>query len=181
LRRRRPVGGNAIGEHGVEVKRGADRLGRVRAVAGHHDDPRHARGAKSLDGPRRLAPELVRKQQTGDRAPVNGNEDAEGGTPRCPPQRAQRPLFRLRRAINKLMRPDANLSPLDDAFETGSHGLADLCGNLQREPFSKRRGDNGARHDMVRGLLERGGKPQGFIGVLARSGLDRDQPRSADS
>ena len=36
------VGRHAVGEHRVEVERGADGLGRVGAVAGDHDDARHA-------------------------------------------------------------------------------------------------------------------------------------------
>ena len=70
------VGGDSIGEHGVEVESRADRLGRVGAIARHHDDPRHARGAQGLNRARRFAPQLVREQQGGDRPSVHGYEDA---------------------------------------------------------------------------------------------------------
>src|SRR5579875_4075190 len=36
---------HAIGENRVEIERGADCLGRIGAIARHHDDPRHSRGS----------------------------------------------------------------------------------------------------------------------------------------
>jgi hypothetical protein len=174
------VGRNPIREDGVEAERGANRLGRVGPVARHHDDPRHACGAQSLDSPRGLTPQLVRKQQSRNHAPFNGNENAEGGSPGGPSKRPKRPLFRPPSTMDKLMRTGANLSPVDNSLKPGAHCLTHLCRDLQREAPSQRGRHNGSRRDVLRSLLERGRKPQRFIGVFAGCGLDGDQPRSAD-
>ena len=44
--RRDLVGRIALGQHGIKVEGGADRLRRLRPVAGDHDDPRHPQGAQ---------------------------------------------------------------------------------------------------------------------------------------
>jgi hypothetical protein len=56
------VGGNAIGQHGVEIERGADRLRGGGAVAGDHDDARNACLAQHADGMRRVGAQLVGEQ-----------------------------------------------------------------------------------------------------------------------
>jgi hypothetical protein len=68
----------------------------------------------------------------------------------------------------------------DHALEPGSHGLEDLFRDLQGKALTTRGGDDGRRHDMLRGLLERGREPERFNRVFAGSGLNGDQSGSTD-
>ena len=82
------VGGNAVGQHGVEIERGADRVRGGGTVAGDHDDTRNARLAQQADGARRVGAKLVGEQQGADRSSLDRYEDDERrsprGAPHCP-------------------------------------------------------------------------------------------------
>ena len=68
------VGGNAFGEHAVEIERGADRLRGGGAVAGDHHDAGDAGLAQQADRPRRVGAELVGQQQCADRPAFDRDE-----------------------------------------------------------------------------------------------------------
>ena len=75
------VGGNAFGEHAIEVERGADRLGGGGAVAGDHQDAGDAGLAQQADRPRRVGAEFVGQQQCADRSPFDRDEYDQGRPP----------------------------------------------------------------------------------------------------
>ena len=75
------VGGNAFGEHAVEIERGADRLRGGGAVAGDHQDAGDAGLAQQADRPRRVGAEFVGQQQCADRPSVDRDEYDQGRSP----------------------------------------------------------------------------------------------------
>jgi hypothetical protein len=75
------VGGNAFGEHAVEIERGADRLRRGGAVAGDHQDAGDAGLAQQADRPRRVGAEFVGQQQCAGRPSVHRDEYDQGRSP----------------------------------------------------------------------------------------------------
>ena len=86
------VGGNAIGQHGIEIERGADRLRGGGAVAGDHDDAGNAGLAQHADGMRRVGAQLVGEQQRADRPPLDGDEHDQRRPPRGAPYRPPGPF-----------------------------------------------------------------------------------------
>ena len=87
------VGGNAVGEHGIEIQRGAHRLRRIRTVARDHDDAANARSAQQADGVRRFGAQFVGKQERPDRPLLHGDEDDQRRSPRGAAYRPQRPFI----------------------------------------------------------------------------------------
>ena len=59
--------------------------------------------------------------------------------------------------------------------------LAHVCrASASVRPLRARGRDDRGRHDVVRGLLERGRQPQHLVGALAGRRLDGDEARAAD-
>ena len=75
------VGRHAIGEHRINVERGADGLCGIEPIAGDHHDTCGTGGAKCLHGAGGFAPELVAEKEGTDGPALDGDEDAKGGSP----------------------------------------------------------------------------------------------------
>ena len=91
----------ALGQDPVDPERGADRLGHVRVVAGHHHDPSDAGTAKRPDHARRVgADRIVDHQRAGDlavdrrrtrtRSPRASSADGRRGRARATARRRRR-------------------------------------------------------------------------------------------
>ena len=148
------VGGNPVGEHGIEIQRRADGFRGIGAVAGHHDDPRHPGRSQGLHGARRLAPQFIAKQQGADRAAVHGDEHAQGRPPRRAPQRTHRPVLRLARAVHQLMRADPDRAAVDLSLQARSQRLAHQGRNRELKALAQGRLDDGGGDDVMGRLLQ---------------------------
>ena len=87
------VGGHAVGEHGIEVERGADGLRGGGTVAGDHDDARDAAPRAAC----RIACGVSArsssaKQQRADRPALDRDKDDQRRPPRGAADGARRPI-----------------------------------------------------------------------------------------
>ena len=122
------VGGNAVGQDGIEIERGADRLRRRGAIAGHHDDPGDAGRAQHADGVRRLAAQFVGEQQRPDRPALDGDEDDQRRAPGGAPHGARRPFVGRPAGEDHVARAGAHALAVDDAVQARAHRFAHLRG-----------------------------------------------------
>ena len=124
------VGRNPVGEHRIEIERGAYRFCGVCAVTGHHINARNPGGAKRLNGAGSFLAQLVGQQQCSDYAAIDGNKDAQRGPPGCSPQRAHGPIVRLMGTKDQLMRAHSDTAACDQTLKTRTHDLVHLIWHL---------------------------------------------------
>ena len=86
------VGRNTVGQHGVEIERGADRLRGGGAVASDHHDTGDTGFTQHANGARRVGAQFVGEQQCADRSFLDGDEDDERRSPRGASDRPQSPF-----------------------------------------------------------------------------------------
>ena len=174
------VGRHAIGEHRIDVERGADGLCSIEPIAGHHHDTGGTGGAKCLHGAGSFAPELVAEKEGTDGPALDGDDDAKGGSPGGAAQRTPSPALRGPRPVDQLVGTDPDISSGDAALQTGAHSLSHVRRSFEAEAPCHGRLDNGPCYNVVRRLLEGCGEAQDLLGGLPWRGLNGDQARAAN-
>ena len=174
------VGGHPVGQHRIEIERGADRVRRGGAVAGDHDHARDAGLAQQPDRPRRVGAKFVGEQQGTDRPSLDRDEDDQRRAPRGTADRPRGPFARAGAAIDHVARAGGDLPPVDHALQSRAHGFAHLLGHPEAKAALDPSLDDGGGEYMMGGLLQRGTQHQHFFRQLARRDLDRKQPCAAD-
>jgi hypothetical protein len=91
---------HAVGEHGVEVERGTDGLGRGGVIAGDHDDACDARRPQHSDRMRRFRAQFVGQEQRTDGAALDRDEHHQRRPPRGAANDAQRPFLRFAMGVD---------------------------------------------------------------------------------
>ena len=174
------VGGHPVGQHRIEIERGADRMRGGGAVAGDHDHARNAGVAQQPDRPRRVGAKLVGQQQGADRPPLDRDEDDQRRPPRTTADRPRGPFARAGAAIDHVARAGGHLPPVDHALQSRTDGFPYLLGHPESQAALDPGLDDGGGEHVMRGLLQRGTQHQHFLRRLSRRDLDRKQPRAAD-
>ena len=71
------LGRRPVGQDGIEIEGGADRLRSFGAVARHHDHSRDACGSKRLKGARCLSTKLISQKKRTQEPVLPGDKDAK--------------------------------------------------------------------------------------------------------
>lgn len=136
---------HAVGEHSIEVERGADGLRGGGVIAGDHDDACDARRPQHADRMRCFGAQFVGQEQRPDGAALDRDEHHQGRPPGGAADDAQCPIFRLAMGINQIARTGADVLAIDDAVNTRSHGLVHVARQRQRQAAIERGLHDGAR------------------------------------